>query len=265
MFSSCGKPQGDFTEPVLQSTRDAVEEQSDQTERAAIESAGTSNRTPLTKTQVLAMYKQAVDLVKLRCPGFTRTLENEIHETDAKGEAVALLNSVIHILTQDVHSADGVVTVAKDDDLACRVYFPVYDTDYGCKIYDGASVKDAMCYDNGQSYDVVILFHEQKTADGISPEFAQMLTPFSKQALLQNLNAYFPVLNASNCAAALRYYNCEIRCRIDKNSGHIISLMQKMITEVNMQVNFDLVLTERDFTVRTTMVNHLTFNDFIWH
>jgi len=263
LISSCGKTQEDFiVSSVSQATSEATAEQ---TEQADTEVVRISNRAPFTKTQVLMMYKQAVDLVKLRCPGFTRTLENEIHETDADGESAAFLNAVIHILTADDRSSDSIITVAKDDDLACRIYFPVYDTDYGCKVYDGASVKDALCYENGQSYDIVILFHEQNSDDGIAPEFAQMMTPFSQEILMHNLNAYFPVLNENNCDTALRYYNCEIRCRIDKNSGHILSLSQKMVTQVNMHVKLDLVLTESDFSAQTTMINHLDFNTFLWH
>ncbi|MBR2413604.1 MAG: hypothetical protein IKB13_03820 [Clostridia bacterium] len=235
------------------------------TQQAFTETAKTSNRTSHTKTQVLMMYKRVVDNVKLRCPGFTRTIENEIYETDANGDDSAFLHTVGEILTQDDRSADSVTKVANGDDLACRIYFPVYDTDYGCKIYDGASVKDAMCYENEQTYDIVILFHEQNTESGISEEFAQMMTPFSEEVLIHNLNAYFPALNKNNCNTALRYYNCEIRCNIDKNSGHLLSLHQKMITQVNMNVNFDLILTESAFSAQTTMINHLDYTDFIWN
>ncbi len=211
------------------------------------------------------MYKQAVDSVKLRCPGFTRTIVNDIHETKASDTAASLLNAAIEILTAGNNATDNVVAVAKGDDLACRVFFPVYDTDYGCKIYDGASVRDAICYDNGETYDIIILFHEQNSECGISDEFAQMMTPFSCEALIQNLNAYFPFLNSDNCDTALRYYNCEIRCRVDKDSGLILSLQQKMITQVNVNVILDLVLTESAFSAQTIMINHLEFSDFRWN
>lgn len=211
------------------------------------------------------MYRQAVDEVKLRCPGFTRTIDNEIYGTTVSGNASTFLNKAISILTGDNSSSDSVVTVAKGDDLACRIHFPVYDTDYGCKIYDGSGIKDAMCYDNGNTYDIIILFYEQNTEDGIAQEFSQMMTPFSHEILMQNLNAYFPMMDESNCAASLRYYNCEIHCTIDKNSGHVLNLFQKMVTQVDMDITLDLVLSDTSFTAQSTMINHLAFKDFIWN
>ncbi len=220
---------------------------------------------PLTKMQVLMMYKQAVDAVKLRCPGFTRTVENKIHDINAASDAVAFAKVLTAIPPATNRSTDSVVTVEKDDDLSCRIYFPVYDTDYGCRFYDGSAVRDALCYENGQTYELIIQFHEQDSDVGISNEFSQMLSPFSQDELMHILQSYFPVLNENNCDTALRYYNCEIRCRIDKNSGHVLSLQQKMITQVVMNVNLDLILTETSFSAQAVMVSHLEFTDFIWN
>ena len=261
LISSCSKTQEDFdvtAQAVSEITTELLSESN------FTEAVGLSNRSAFSKMQVLEMYRRAVDEVKLRCPGFVRTIDNEIYETTVGENASTFLNKAISILIGDNSSSDSVVAVDRGDDLACRMYFPVYDTDYGCKIYDGAAIKDAMCYDNGKTYDIIILFYEQSTESGISQEFTQMMTPFSQETLIRNLNAYFPALNAENCEAALRYYNCEIHCTIDKNSGHVLALSQKMVTQVKMQIKLDMVLAESSFSAQATMINHLVFNDFIW-
>ncbi len=211
------------------------------------------------------MYERAVNNVKLYCPGFTKSVNNELYNSESDESTNMLLNTVVAILTGNNHSADGILDVAKGDELACRMHFPVYDTDFGCKIYDGASVKDAICYDNGTFYELVILFQEQSTVNGISEEFANMMIPFSDEALLYNLNAYFPSLNEDNCIAELRYYNCEIRCELDKTNGHVLSLKHKLIADVSMILQLDFIFTEPSVEAQATMINHLAFTDFIWN
>lgn len=263
LFSSCknNETQNISDCETLQKTEIATQEPTDVTANVLL----TNKRTAFTKTEVLKMYKQAADLVKLRCPGFTRTLANEIYEINTKGDGASLLNAALAVLTEDDRSSDSRIVIAKDDDLACRTYFPVYDTDYGCKLIDGASVASAVCYENSNAYELIIVFHEQNSDEGISTEFAQMMTPYSKETLLQNLNAYVPSLHAENCDAQLRYYNCEIRCNIDRKSGRMLSLSQKMVTAISLNVSLDLLLTEKTITAGGTMINHLDFTDFIWH
>ena len=144
-----------------------------------------------TKMQVLQMYKQAVDLVKLRCPGFTRTTRNELQDVSADGAASDALNAYIALLS---YKKPGSVTeqiVSMDDDLACRIYFPIYNSDYGCEIYNGNSVRDALCDINNDILEIVLVLHEQTSRAGIAEEFLQIMTPYSQEMLVNNINNYF--------------------------------------------------------------------------
>ena len=91
------------------------------------------------------------------------------------------------------------------------------------------------------------------------------MTPYSQEMLVNNINNYFPSLNAENCELDLRYHHCEVRCVIDAKSGYVLSLSQKMITDITLQAELDFVLTQSAITLSATMVNHIDFTDFIWN
>ena len=220
---------------------------------------------PKSKADVLQMYKQAADLVKLRCPGFTRTSQIKLYDFQVQNAQGESGSGLLPGLVRNSENTDSVVTVKKDDDLSCRMYFPVYDTDYGCRLEDMSCVQSAVCYDAGDAYEMVVLFYEQPSALCFNGEFGQIMTPYSPQTLLERLQLYLPFLTQENFTPQLRYYNCELRCKIDKKSGHLLSLSQKMVTDVALEIKLDLVLTTADFTAKGILFNQLQFSDFIWH
>ena len=219
---------------------------------------------PRSKADVLQMYKEAADLVKLRCPGFVCTIENHAANFRSAARENGLFDAVQSILMENDQSADTVTTVQKGDDLACRTYFPVFHTDYGCLLSDHSIVKGATCYADGSSYNILILFEEQIDPDPVNSAFAQIMTPFTDSALLQSLNAYLPALNSSNTQATLRYYNCEIRCTLDSETGEMVSLSHKMIADVELQVAVDMVFTDLDGQLTCTLIHHADYTSFDW-
>ncbi len=236
-----------------------------ETESATEETSLADGPVPRSKADVLQMYKDAVDLVKLRCPGFVRKVDNHASDFHSIQSENGLFDAAQKILLANDQSADETVTVQKEDDLACRTYFPIYHTDYGCLLQDTNIVKSAVCYAQGDNYNILILFEEQTDPDPTDSAFAAIMVPYTKETMLTALNAYLPVLNNKNTTtASFRYYNCEIRCTVERSTGRMVSLSHKVIADVSLQVAVDMVFTDLDEQIACTLIQHTDYNSFVW-
>lgn len=221
---------------------------------------------PMSKADVLKKYAKAADHVKLCDAGFTRTQHITVCDIRTHNAVFApLWDAWISSFSVENENRSAVVRVEKGDDLACRTHFPVFNTDYGCRIPEDDCVAAAFCFDLGHCEEIVILFQEIQAKNLQADAFAQIMPAYSAASLSRCLQESFPFLKEPIGSADARYYNCELHCLLEPTTNRIISLTQKTVADATWKAAFDLLLTRTDaLELTATLVCQLQYTDFIW-
>ncbi len=224
---------------------------------------------PMSQEDVLRFYKSAVDDVKVRAPGYTRNEYQEISDVSAGNGDVQLINRVLNLvgaeLLKDSGDEEATIQIMPHDDIAVRETFPLYNKDVGCELTDMSIIKSAACYSDGTSYKIVITFNDQLNPDATNSSFSKIMTPVDRKKLSDPIEEYLVVLDLNSYKFDLNYTNCEITCIIDKQTNRMTSLRHKMMIDIEIVMNLDLILFQtNNVKAQGKIVNFLEYYNFNW-
>ena len=207
--------------------------------------------------------------VKVRAPGYFRTEYQEMSDVSAGDGNVQLINRILNLvgteLLKDSGDEQKTIQIMAHDDIAVRETFPLYNKDVGCELNDMSIIKSATCYTDGLTYKIIITFDDQLNPDSHYSSFSQIMTPIDRNALSDPIEEYLVVLDYNNYKFDINYTNCEITCIIDKATNRMTSLKQKMIMDVEIVLNLDLILFQtKNVKAKGRIVNFLEYYSFDW-
>lgn len=218
---------------------------------------------------VLQLYTDAMNGVKLRCPGFTKTETQVIDRVRAGQGSLELANRILRLVAENLltigGSGSGVVTVPAHSDLQVRQKFPVYGENYGCGLTDLSLIDSAVCYTDGEIYKVVIKVREVLNPAPVDSEFGRIMTPAAREKIAGQISDVLTLLNLDDYLFDFRYADNEITALIERDTGNLISLTQRMVVNVDIDLNIDLLLFRTDFIeAHGTVINKLVIDSFDW-
>ncbi len=221
------------------------------------------------KAAVLEFYTNAVNNVKLRCPGFTKHEYQEIGDVVAGNGNVELANRILNLVGTELVNNSGAgdknITVKAHDDLSVKAHFPVFGEEYGCKVSDLSIIKSAACYTDGEQYKIVITFHDQLNPEPKKCDFGNIMTPIERQKVADGITEYVVVIDSDAFKFDFNYTDCEIICYVDKATGRIKSLEQKMHIDIDIDLDIDVYFFKTNIVkAKGSLVNHLSYLDFDW-
>lgn len=223
----------------------------------------------MSSQDVIEFYRRAMNDVKVRAPGYTRNEYQEISDVAAGNGDVQLINRILNLvgteLLKDSGDEEATIQIIPHDDIAVRETFPLYNKDVGCELTDMSIIKSATCFSDGQSYKIIITFDDQLNPDHEYSSFAQIMTPIDRDALSDPIEEYLVVLDFNSYKFDINYTNCEITCVIDKETSRMTSLKHKMIMDVEIVMNLDLILFQtKNVKCNGRIVNFLEYYNFDW-
>lgn len=244
------------------------ESSTDSSGNANIQVDNTYKAVPMAAQDVIRFYKSAMDDVKVRAPGYVRSKYQEISDVSAGNGDVQLINRILNLVGSEILKDSGdeetTIQIMAHDDIAVRETFPLFDKDVGCELTDMSIVKSAVCYSDGSSYKIIITFDDQLNPDKNST-FADIMTPIDRNALSKPIEEYLVVLDYNSYKFDLSYTNCEITCIIDKATNRMTSLKHKMIMDVSIVMNLDLVFFQTsNVKAEGRIVSFLEYYNFNW-
>lgn len=218
---------------------------------------------------VIEFYKRATTDVKVRAPGYIRSRHQEISDVEGGDGTVPLINRVLNLVGTEVLKASGdeedSIQINPHDDIAVRETFPMFNKDVGCELTDMSIVKSAVCYSDGLTYKIIITFDDQLNPDPENSAFGQIMTPIDRDALSDPIEEYLVVLDMNSYKFDINYTNCEITCIIDKETSRMTSLKHKMIMDIDIVMNLDLILFQtNNVKASGRIVNFLEYYNFDW-
>ncbi len=223
----------------------------------------------MSSQDVITFYKSAMNDVKVRAPGYTRTEYQEISDVTAGDGDIQLINRILNLvgteLLKDSGDEQKTIQIMAHDDIAVRETFPLYNKDVGCELTDMSIVKSATCYTDGASYKIIITFDDQLNPHHETSPFAQIMTPIDRDSMSNPIEEYLVVLDYNSYKFDINYTNCEITCIIDKATNRMTSLKQKMIMDIEINLNLDLILFQtKNVKAEGKIVNFLEYYNFDW-
>lgn len=221
------------------------------------------------KASVVALYTNAVNNVKAKCPGYTKREDRETGDVTAGSGALQLANNILNLvgteLLKNGGDTESYADVAPGSEAAVRAGFPVYNADYGCRVDDLSLIESAVCLSNGSEYRIEI-----KVADTLNPEpgdgvFGNIMTPVKRENIANGISEYLVVLDRDQYKFDFNYTDNEIVCVLDAATGRIKSLTQKMTINVDIDLDLDLMLFKTNVVeAHGKIMNTLSYSDFIW-
>ncbi len=223
----------------------------------------------MTREDVIKVYTAAMNNVKLRCPGFTKKETQTVEDVKAGDGALQLANRILNLVSTELISSSGndseTVTVQAGDDRAVRRSFPLYGKDVGCELTDTSIVTSAVCYVSDTDYKVVLTVADHADPDPETSEFSKILTPIATQSISDGIEEYLVVLDMTSYKFEMNYTNNEIECHFDKTNGRMISLTQKMVVNVDIDLNLDLIFFKtKNIAASGTVISKVEYGDFVW-
>ncbi len=222
----------------------------------------------MTRDDVIKVYKNAMDNVKKRCPGFTKTETQTVDNVEAGDGALQLANRILNLISTELLQSTGnnnQLTVEYGDDISVRESFPLFGEDVGCDVADTSIITSAVCYVSDKDYKVVITVADHLNPDPETSEFSKIMTPIATNSIANGIEEYLVVLDMSSYKFDMNYTGNEIECRFDKDNGRMTYLSQKMVVNVDIDLNLDLILFKtKGISATGTVINKIEYTDFCW-
>ncbi len=91
------------------------------------------------------------------------------------------------------------------------------------------------------------------------------MTPIATNSIASGIEEYLVVLDMSSYKFDMNYTGNEIECRFDKDNGRMTYLSQKMVVNVDIDLNLDLILFKtKGISATGTVINKIEYTDFCW-
>ncbi len=224
---------------------------------------------PMDAAAVLKKYTEAVNEVKLRCPGFVRTEIQSVEDVTAGKGKLQFANQLVNLVAVELlrNGGDGsaVTSVPAHNDVQVREKFPVYGQNYGCGLTDLSLIEYAACYTDGATDRIVI-----KPGPALNPEprtsdFGSIMTPIERKNVTGGIARLFYMLAQDRYTLDFNYTDNEIVCELDRQTGRVLTLTMRMVVRVDFDMDLDLLLLRTDFAeAHGCVVHKVTFTDFDW-
>ena len=218
------------------------------------------------KAGVLALYTEAVNNVKKRCPGFTRTVTLNTERSTEDAAEQPLAERIMNLVVSEMLSADGgamAETVPPHSDVRVLETFPVCGRDYGCNLTNLSMIDSADCYTDGKTYRLVIKVHATINPDPDSGEFYKIMTPIRRESVAGGISPLLQRLDLGKYLFDFNYRDNEITCVIDRETDRIVSLSQRNVIGVDIDLGGATFLLS-GIEAHGTVLHKLEFTDFVW-
>ena len=224
---------------------------------------------PMDAAAVLKKYTEAVNEVKLRCPGFVRTEIQSVEDVTAGKGRLQFANQLVNLVAVELlrNGGDGstVITVPAHNDVQVREKFPVYGQDYGCGLTDVSLIGSAACYTNGEKDRIVITLEPALNPEPRTSAFGSIMTPIERKNVTGGIAKLFYALAQDRYTLDFNYTDNEIVCELDRQTGRVSSLTMRMVVRVDFDMDLDLLLLRADFAeAHGCVVHKVMFTDFDW-
>ena len=224
---------------------------------------------PMSSQDVLELYRRAMNDVKVRAPGYLRYEYQETSDVTAGDGNLQLMNNILNLVAKELLKDSGdeaaSIQISAHDDIAVRKTFPLYEKDVGCELTTMSIIKSAVCYSDGKTYRIVIQLDDQLNPHHETSDFAKIMTPIDRESLSDPIEEYLVVLDKNQYKFDINYTGCEITCTIDAETARMTSLTQKMIMDIEINMNLDLIIFETSSVkANGRIVNILKYTNFDW-
>ena len=221
---------------------------------------------------VLEFYTRAVNDVKLRAPGYIKTEYQDLSNVMAGSREFQLADRILNLVATELlknsgddNGQNGTIQVLAHDDIAVRNTFPLFGKDYGCLLENMNIIRSAVCYANDSSYKIVIQLDDCLNPEPDNSDFGLIMTPISRDKLSSPIEEYLVVLDMNQYQFDINYTGSEITCIIDKQSARMTNLTHKMVMDISINLNLDLIIFQTSgIKASGTLINHLEYSDFDW-
>ena len=225
---------------------------------------------PMDTAAVMRLYADSVNTVKRACPGFTKKDDQNFSDLKAGSDnGNSLVNRILGVVAGEVLRHAGgdssVLTVSAHDEQKVLREFPIYGEEYACDLPDLSIVTSAVCYTDGERDKLVITLADTSNAEPGATPYGRIMTPAPRENIAEKITRYFRLLDEERFRFDFRYTGSEIICLINKETGRLEYLSQKMIVLIDINLDMDLGLLKTDFVKASgTVVNHVEYTDFDW-
>ena len=224
---------------------------------------------PFDKSAVMELYKNALNNVKIRCPGFRRTESLLTQDVTAGAGKLQLANRILELVAKELvrsrGGAEQTLVVPPMSELDVLDRFPTYGKAEGCTLEDYSILTSAVCYTDGAVYKIVITVEDTLNADPEKGEFRKIMTPISRTSVLGEIGERNLMLDEDQFRFDFNYTGNEIICELDAATGNLLRLTQKSVVEVDVDLDLDFLLFRTNFIeAHGTVINRLEFTDFVW-
>lgn len=204
-----------------------------------------SNGAPQSKAEIVAYFNESANKVKTDATKVVRNYEDLRHDEE-KLVVPSALQSVGSNLISTFLKKDE-TPIEYGDNAAIVASYPVPGESWSSKLTE-ADVADATCVDNGSEYEITIKLNtsvDPAAGTGVASAFEVIKTEDVMDA------AGFVVQSFS-----AEYYDCVIKCKIDKASGHMTwsnytsPILLKVVAKLFGTLNAEVGMTfEKDYTI----------------
>lgn len=215
---------------------------------------------------VIELYTKTVNEVKIRCPGFTRR-DYQTYETVSADSGLQLGNRILSLVASELLGGSGssVQTVQPHSDIEVIKKFPIYDQGYACSLTDLSIINSAVCYTDGVEDKIVVTVADTVNPKPVTSDFGKILNPVKRENVAGGIASFLSKLDLDKYLFDFNYTGNEITCIIDRESGRIKSLTQKMIIKVDIDLSIDLFFfTQNVIQAHGTVISKTEYTDFDW-
>lgn len=204
-----------------------------------------SSAVPSTKAEIIALFNESANKVKTDATKVVKNYEDREHLEEyldmpkiLEGTANSLMSSVFK---DDV---DPIEYATKEEIVA---QYQVPDTDFVSHLTE-AEVEEATCTDNGAEYEIMLKLYPTKDPEpdvGVAKAFDTITPSEIKESAPPMLETF-----------STEYFDCVIKCKIDKATGHttwanyyspvIMNVTVKMGGTMNARLGLSF---EKDYTI----------------
>lgn len=222
--------------PAASNPTDAPAASSPATE--APEAEQPANSAPSTKADIVKLFNESANKVKTSASKVTRNYE-DLQNVPEELVLPSSLQSIANpLMEQFLKRDDTPVDYATQADIQAN--FPVAGESWSAKVTE-ADLADAVCTDDGTSYNVTLKFNESvdpQPGTGAASAFS---------VIREDQVMGVPGVSAILKSFSIRYHDAEITCKIDKATGNMTEAHYKL--PIVMDVQASLLVTTVDATI----------------
>ncbi len=190
----------------------------------------TEDVTPDTKEEIVALFNKSANKIKKNAVKITRTYDDKHHDEDLSDYPMVLNIVATPLINSYLIKNDIPVEYTEEDII--KANYPVKGKDWVSKL-KASDVASAKCIEKNGKYEIQLKLLYCK-----DPKENSGVCSVMDAVTLETIQELAPVVKS----CSVEYYDCEIRCTIEKDSGNMTyaKYTQPMVLTLTTQA-----LTER--------------------